>query len=71
MHGCEHFKWPKSNTDYWEPKLKHNAERDIANQNKLVEDGWNVIVVWECELKKEHFEQTMYKLVNEIKHYQP
>jgi len=49
--GCAQFIWPKSNRDYWEPKIIHNQERDRLTQAKLQENGWNVIVVWECEIK--------------------
>ena len=51
-HDCPRFVWPSSNTDYWYPKILRNIERDQSNTNKLQELGWQVIVVWECELKK-------------------
>ena len=62
MHDCGKFKMPSTNVDYWEPKLKRNVERDRTNIRLLKDDGWNVIVVWECELKKKEFENTMKKL---------
>ena len=49
LHNCEKFKWPKSNQEYWVPKLENNARRDHDNYNILRELGWNVIIVWECE----------------------
>jgi DNA mismatch endonuclease (patch repair protein) len=42
---------PKSNEQYWLPKIAKNIQRDIDNYNKLTVAGWNVIVVWECETK--------------------
>lgn len=52
MHlDCEKFKWPQSNADYWYKKITGNVERDKANYAKLEALGWNVIVVWECEIK--------------------
>ena len=65
MHNCERFKWPSSNTEYWEPKIKRNAERDRLNQEKLRADGWNVIVIWECEIKK-HFSISMEYVIDQI-----
>jgi len=49
-HGCpEHQVVPKSNRDYWVPKLRRNVERDRAADEALGADGWIVIRVWEHE----------------------
>ena len=42
---------PRSNLEYWGPKLRRNQERDEENQTKLHEAGWQVLTLWECELK--------------------
>lgn len=42
-----------SRLEYWDEKLQRNKRRDAENIEKLTKDGWNVIVVWECELKKD------------------
>ena len=65
-HDCKWFRWPKSNADFWKNKIESNVERDNRNYNLLKEEGWNVIVVWECQLKKQ-FDQTMRELIMEIK----
>lgn len=64
MHDCGRFKWPTSNVDYWKPKLKRNVERDILNKNKLEDMGWNVLTIWECELKNNSIENTMEGVSN-------
>lgn len=64
--GCKYAKMPKSNVDYWKPKLYRNRERDECNQKELEEMGWNVITVWECELKKDKREQTLEELYVQI-----
>ena len=64
--GCKHAVMPKSNVEYWENKLYRNKERDKRNQEKLEEMGWNVIIVWECQLKKDKREQTLGKLYEQI-----
>ena len=64
--GCKSFVFPKSNIDYWENKIKLNIERDKQNYQSLESDGWNVIVVWECQLKKDIFEKTMADLERKI-----
>lgn len=42
---------PKHNSEFWKEKFERNVERDNDNYHKLADMGWNVIVVWECEIK--------------------
>lgn len=49
--GCALARLPKSRLDFWEPKLESNALRDRRNKRALVRQGWEVLTVWECELK--------------------
>ncbi len=61
VHGCfwhQHDKEdcldgrrPKSNTDYWNKKLARNVQRDEEAQKNLQDQGWRVMVIWECETK--------------------
>ena len=64
--GCKYAVMPKSNVDFWKKKLYRNKERDEENQKELEEMGWNVITVWECELKKDKVEQTLENLYTQI-----
>jgi len=64
--GCKDFKLPKTNTAFWEKKLVKNAERDKLNYDKLKADGWNVIIVWECELRNNVRKEYLDKLYNKI-----
>ena len=64
--GCRYAVMPKSNVEYWENKLYKNRERDKRNQKELEDMGWNVITVWECELKKDKREQTLEELYVKI-----
>lgn len=66
-HDCPRFVWPSSNEEYWIPKINGNVERDRKNYQLLQKMGWNVLVVWECELKKEIFYDTMFELERTIK----
>lgn len=66
QHDCSRFVWPSTNEDYWIPKIQRNVERDRKNKEMLTNMGWNVLVVWECQLKKKHFEETMNLLVEGI-----
>jgi DNA mismatch endonuclease (patch repair protein) len=50
-HGCKRGgAGPKSNTEYWFPKIERNRARDAAAQRALSELGWKVAVIWECDL---------------------
>lgn len=64
--NCKYFAFPKSNLNYWEPKLSKNVLRDQINYSKLTDMGWKVIVIWECELKKNIFEDTMRRIISSI-----
>jgi DNA mismatch endonuclease, patch repair protein len=50
-HGCKKGHIPKSNAEYWVPKLRRNQDRDQNNLAALVADGWKLLVIWECETK--------------------
>lgn len=64
--GCKYARIPKSNVDYWKNKLYRNRERDERNLKELKEMGWNVIIVWECDLKKDKREHTLEELYSQI-----
>lgn len=66
MHDCGRFHWPASNREYWEPKILRNVERDSVNKEKLESMGWQVLTVWECELKKRAFDTTMNLLIRKL-----
>ena len=68
-HGhnqCRYFVIPKSNTEFWVDKINKNIARDAVNTDKLVSLGWNVITIWECELKKDKREDTLLTLLHKL-----
>lgn len=50
--GCPRCRLPKSRLDFWVPKLEKNRSRDIEKQARLRELGWDVLVIWECEVEE-------------------
>lgn len=50
-HNCKKGKPPKSNLDYWLPKLKENRRRDISNQKLITSTGWEFLVIWQCQTR--------------------
>lgn len=55
-------KIPHTNRSFWIEKIKRNQERDERNRMILEENGWQVIVVWECQLVPDKIEATMRRV---------
>jgi DNA mismatch endonuclease, patch repair protein len=50
MHGCGRCRIPATRRDYWIGKLQRNAARDRRTRRGLRRAGWQVLVVWECQV---------------------
>ena len=66
MHDCGRFVWPSTNKEYWSKKINRNVERDAENYRILSEQGWKVLVIWECQLKKTVADENLENLYNAI-----
>ncbi len=64
--GCKSYSIPKTNTEFWTAKVARNQQRDQEVWRQLEAKGWYVIIVWECELKKAKFEDTVCRVQKEI-----
>lgn len=53
--GCKVATMPKSRQDFWQAKFEANVARDKRNQRDLKKAGWNVIVLWECQVERDPF----------------
>jgi DNA mismatch endonuclease (patch repair protein) len=67
-NGCKYYTIPKTNTDFWTAKIKRNQERDQEVWRRLEAMGWEIIIVWECQLKKDVIEDTVSHVMSEIFH---
>ncbi len=65
-HDCGRFVWPSSNEDYWRKKINRNVERDADNTKLLKSQGWTVLIIWECQLKKNVAEKNLQNLYEQI-----
>ena len=63
--NCKDATTPKTRTDFWQAKFNKNIENDEKNVKKLTDDGWKVIILWECEINKD-FDNLMNKTVEQI-----
>lgn len=57
--GCKYFKLPKTNTEFWKNKISGNVTRDKENHKKIEALGWDLIVIWGCELKSNTIENIL------------
>lgn len=57
---------PKHNSEYWIPKLENNVRRDRRNIEALESEGWTVIVLWGCEIKKD-FDSAMERVLDVLR----
>jgi len=58
---CQEGRLPSTNSEFWKKKLLRNIEKDKEHQQKCIELGWKVLVVWECELEQ-HLSKIMIKI---------
>ena len=49
-HGCKRSRMPRSNSEYWNQKIRGNIERDEQIQGRVQALGWHYRAIWECEL---------------------
>lgn len=66
-HGCEESELPLVNHDFWEERINRITEADNGKQNILREAGWNIAVVWKCELSDSKIGKTLEELEKQIR----
>ena len=65
-HDCGRFVWPSTNEEYWHKKIDRNVERDKEDQQALEELGWQVLVIWECQLKRKNALTNLQNLYEKV-----
>lgn len=61
-HDCNNFKWPTTRPDFWKTKIMGNQSRDRFSEQRLISDGWRLLIVWECVIKKAVSGSKLYNL---------
>jgi DNA mismatch endonuclease (patch repair protein) len=64
--GCKYFVMPKTRTEWWAEKINKNISNDKKHYQLLTEQGWKILNVWECELKKNKLEEALSSLLNQL-----
>lgn len=67
MHGCKYFVWPKDNAEFWREKLIANKARDEREYAELRTLGWNIVIIWECQLRHGNAEKTLENLIGSLR----
>ncbi len=68
--GCPYFVIPKTRTEWWTNKINRNKELDYDHAKKLDDFGWNVLTIFECELKSKKVEITLNNIFIKLKQCQ-
>lgn len=68
--GCKYFVWPENNAEFWKEKINANMERDQRKEKNLTDLGWQVIIIWECQLKAKNRDETLESLCEFLKREQ-
>ena len=66
--GCKRWTLPKTNTPFWENKVKRNQQRDAETQRQLARMGWHCLVVWECQLRPSLRQNTLRAIAHTLNH---
>lgn len=70
-HACKiHGNKPKNNQEFWIKKLNRNLERDKEVTNYYIRNNWNILRIWEHQLKKESFDTTLEEIYQFIRNAQ-
>ena len=64
--GCKYYVVPKTRTQWWLDKINNNKRKDKENESKLKSLGWDVLTIFECELKPEKRDKTLINLTKQI-----
>jgi DNA mismatch endonuclease (patch repair protein) len=72
VHGCFWHRhrckggrsFPSSRTKYWRKKFENNQRRDSQNRRKLRKMGWDIMIIWECQIRKKNVNKLQGKITD-------
>jgi len=64
--GCKYYVVPKTRTEWWLNKIGTNIANDANAEEALKAAGWNIIKIWECEMKKSFLKTAMANLLDSL-----
>lgn len=64
--GCPRARLPEKNAAFWQQKIAKNIARDEANQQALYNLGWDLLILWTCQIKKKRLlEEILQQYLNQ------
>ncbi len=66
--GCPLAYDPKSRVEFWQTKFRANVDRDARVIDQLLNLGWMVEVIWECETRSSRLEERLDRLREGLGH---
>jgi DNA mismatch endonuclease (patch repair protein) len=65
--GCKYYVVPKTKTEWWLNKINGNIAKDVNVMKSLKKEGWKIIILWECDLKRTTIEKSLKRLSQKLK----
>jgi len=62
LHSCKKYRIPKTRKMFWTNKLSSNVLRDKRNYKELKKQGWKILVLWECQLRRSKIVATQNRI---------
>jgi len=64
--GCKYFVLPKTRAEWWQSKISATRTKDVEIKAKLLQDNWNVITIFECELRNSMKDKSLSDVIFKI-----
>ncbi|RYU89513.1 DNA mismatch endonuclease Vsr [Mucilaginibacter terrigena] len=65
--GCKKAALPETRREWWETKINYNNKNDVNVEALLKAAGWNIITIWQCDMKKSLLENTFNNLLENLR----
>lgn len=63
--GCRYATTPSNRREFWAAKFASNVRRDERVTQALIDAGWTVLTIWECECSDpERLDRLFWAIVN-------
>lgn len=67
--GCKYAYIPKTRPEFWQEKFEKNVQNDALHKQELIDAGWKVFIIWECQLRGNQKDVTLHSLTDNLRAY--
>ena len=64
-HDCRNTR-PETNKEFWQKKRERNIKHDQEITELFEKRGWTVVRIWECELKRNNYENALRRITDHL-----